>query len=123
MAKTTPRWAGLNVHVYGNDNMDLTAPGVRDLVGNPSAFAANSYRSQLYDNHSLNAAPAMAESWFDTVTKPAFQRLGSFWYTVTHQVCALSTPGFIERGQFITPYTGFTAFRYLRPHTTLGVMQ
>lgn len=119
-----PKWAGRNVHPLGNDNMDLTAPGVRDMVGNPSFFAVNNYRSNLFDNfRENNAAPPFNQEFYEFHTNPAAQRLGEYWYGVCHQgIAPLSTPGFIERGQFITPYTGMTAFRLLRPHSTAGII-
>ncbi len=120
----TPKWAGRNVRVLGNHNMDLTAPGVRDLVGNPSMFSVNNYRTELFDNgRQNNAAPPLNDNWIDFHTNPAAQRLGEYWYGVCRQSkVPLSTPGFIERGQFIVPYTGMTAFRLLRPHSTAGII-
>jgi hypothetical protein len=120
-----------SINAFGNDNFDNRAPGVRDLMTNPSLFARTEHRTNLYDNNRIqaNAPPALNYysgsngGWENFDTNPAAQRLGQFWWNTLHVPAALDTVGFIERGQYVTPHTGFTAFRFLRPATTVGLIQ
>ncbi len=103
-----------------NTVLDLAAPGVRDNIANPSAFARTAYRSSLFDTHRTeNNAPIWNnDTMYDFFTSKPAQKRGSYWWEATH-VQQNFTAGFVERGEFSVPKTGFTAFRYLRPSSTM----
>ena len=109
------------VNAMYNDNADFAAPGVRDNVANPSLFLTNSLRTNVFDTgRTVNNAPIPNwETGYDNITSAQEQRVAAYWWDITHgDSYKMSTPKFMERGQFIVPKTGFTALRFLTPAST-----
>lgn len=105
-----------------NSVYDLGAPGVRDQIARPAPFATTEHRGSLFDTGRVeNNAPVWnSDQMMSTFTSPHAQRLGSFWWEVTHDVENRRTPGFfIDQGQYSVPPTGQTALRNLRPGSTM----
>ncbi len=112
------------VNMFGNDVFDVTAPGIRDGTANPTFFARDQHRTHLFDNNrTANAAPVPNfDDCNELFTDEVLQRRGELIWNITNEQ-ELYTPGFIDRGTFNVPHVGFTAFRYLKPATTLNRVQ
>lgn len=113
-----------------SNNIDIKAPGVREQMYNPSFPFFGPYRSSLYQHNnqtSVNNAPipnyedAMAlgptPSW---LYSDWHRRNASAWFDILQETPVKESWQFRNYSNYITPYTGFTAFSQLRPHTTLG---
>lgn len=107
---------------WGNDNIDIRAPGIRDQQQNPSMPYFGPYRSSLYDtNSTTNNAPI--PNWFDNV--PSFmqtrqnQRWGAQMWTTLYETPVKEHFAFRELGTFPVTHTGFTALANLKPASTM----
>ncbi len=120
IAHTQAPRAAAYTNAHLNNNLDLLPPGVRDNVANPSLFATTLHRTNLFDaQHTVNNAPIPNwEEQSDMITSPQAQRLGAYWWDVLQGSYLMDRAGWVERGQFSVPKTGFTAFRHLKPHST-----
>ena len=115
---TVPNKAA-KINPMSNDNADLQPPGVRDLIANPGFFAVDRHRTNLYDNNSASNRPQLP-NWdvvYKDHTSPWNRRIGTFWWNKLQEKVYI--PGFVDQGQYVTPCTGFTSFRFLRPHSSL----
>ena len=115
-ATAAPKAAN-SVNWYAPDTIDLMAPGQRDMIANPSFFAQPAYRSNLYENN--NRALALNWDQFeDMFTGPVAQRQQEYWWDLLHNP-ELECIKFRNLSQWNTAPTGFTALRFLTPHSTL----
>ncbi len=122
-----PRVFATGLIPAANDRADLRAPGIRDQIPDPSRVYLGPYRSNLYDtarDTSVNNNPI--PNWNENI--PSFmqsaqnQRLGAAIWQVLQETPQVNGIRWSDRGQFSVPCTGFSAFRDLKPRSTMPFM-
>ena len=141
-SKVTARAA--QIIPWANDRADLKAPGVRDQMQDPTRVYLGPFRSSVYDvQRTNNNAPIPgwdAGFWSNgkSVTSQfggSAQAMGNGCPTWMHSEANIKRgahiwellqntkfelhPAFQERGEFIVPYTGFSAFADIKPRSTV----
>ena len=121
--KNNPPTRGATIVPWATDRSDFKAPGVRDQYPNPSPLFLGPFRSATFDRgRTNNNAPI--NTWFDNPNNVAWldtdwnRRRSAYLYQVCRETKDVYHPAFQERGTFIVPKTGFSAFEDLKPQST-----
>ncbi len=113
----------MTVNAMTNDPVDLRAPGIRDLIAQPTFPFFGPTRTSLFDrNITVNNAPV--PQWDQGVPSFLETQQNQRWMSQMHKVLT-DTPvrehwAFRDFGQFNIPYTGFSAFSDLKPTSTMA---
>jgi hypothetical protein len=106
---------------YIETNVDLKAPGVRDLVPNPTFPYLGPFRSHIFDRqqHANNAPMPNYEQMPSFLSGPVNQRRNAEIFTLLQDCIIAYRPEYQERGQWSNPHTGFSALRDIKPVSTM----
>lgn len=118
-----PPTRGATIVPWANDRSDLKAPGVRDQYPNPTMVYLGPFRSHIFDTgRTVNNAPI--NTWFDSADNVNWlatdwnRRRSAYLYDVCRETKDVLHPAFQERGSFVVPKTGFSAFGDLKAAST-----
>lgn len=115
---TAPTKAFHQTSPWTNQDFNFFAPGVREGIPTPTAFAQTVHRNNLYDGQQGRALNWDAFS--DFVTNPVAQKRAQFWWeTLANGLEESQYPGIFQNtGTWNAQPTGKTAIRFIRPFTT-----